>query len=122
MRRIVSFLKFFRRDLAVLLMAAKQPGTPGRVRVLFLLAILYLLSPIDLIPDTVPVVGVLDDAVLVPTAVCALLRLLPPAVRQQSEREADLLLRHGGAILAVVGVLVLLWLALIVWGLFHLFA
>ena len=80
MRRIFSFLKFFRRDLAVLLMAAKQPGTPGRVRVLFLLTILYLLSPIDLIPDTIPVVGVLDDAVLVPAAVCALLRLLPPAV------------------------------------------
>ena len=122
MRRIVSFLKFFRRDLAVLLMAAKQPGTPGRVRVLFLLAILYLLSPIDPIPDTVPVVGVLDDAVLVPSAVCALLRLLPPAVRQRSEREADLLLRHGGAVLAVAGLLVLLWIALIVWGLFHLFA
>lgn len=122
MRRIFSFLKFFRRDLAVLLMAAKQPGTPGRVRVLFLLAILYLLSPIDLIPDTVPVVGVLDDAVLVPAAVCALLRLLPPTVRQRSEYEADLLLRHGGAILAVAGLLVLLWIALIVWGLFHLFA
>lgn len=122
MRRIFSFLKFFRRDLAVLLMAAKQPGTPGRVRVLFLLAILYLLSPIDLIPDTVPVVGVLDDAVLVPAAVCALLRLLPPAVRQRSEHEADLLLRHGGAILAVAGLLVLLWLALIVWGICHLFA
>ena len=122
MRRIFSFLKFFRRDLAVLLMAAKQPGTPGRVRVLFLLAILYLLSPIDLIPDTVPVVGVLDDAVLVPTAVCALLRLLPPAVRQRSEREADLLLRHGGAILAVAGLLGLLWLALIIWGICHLFA
>ena len=122
MRRIVSFLKFFRRDLAVLLMAAKQPETPGRVRVLFLLAVLYLLSPIDLIPDTIPVVGVLDDAVLVPAAVCALLRLLPPAVRQRSEHEADLLLRHGGAILAVAGLLVLLWLALIVWGICHLFA
>ena len=83
MRRIFSFLKFFRRDLAVLLMAAKQPETPGRVRVFFLLAILYLLSPIDLIPDTIPVVGVLDDAVLVPAAVCALLRLLPPSVRQR---------------------------------------
>ena len=122
MRRIFSFLKFFRRDLAVLLMAAKQPETPGRVRVFFLLAILYLLSPIDLIPDTIPVVGVLDDAVLVPAAVCALLRLLPPSVRQRSEHEADLLLRHGGAILAVAGLLVLLWLALIIWGLCHLFA
>lgn len=122
MRRIVSFLKFFRRDLAVLLMAAKQPETPGRVRVLFLLAVLYLLSPIDLIPDTIPVVGVLDDAVLVPSAVCALLRLLPPAVRQRSEHEADFLLRHGGAILAVAGLLVLLWLALIIWGICHLFA
>ena len=122
MRRIFSFLKFFRRDLAVLLMAAKQPETPGRVRGLFLLAILYLLSPIDLIPDTVPVVGVLDDAVLVPAAVCGLLRLLPPTVRQRSEREADTLLRHGGAILAVAGFLVLLWLALIAWGIYHVFA
>ncbi|MBP7250141.1 MAG: DUF1232 domain-containing protein, partial [Selenomonas sp.] len=99
-----------------------QPGTPGRLRVLFLLTILFLLSPIDLIPDTVPVVDVLDDAVLVPAAVCALLRLLPLAVRQRSEYEADLLLRHGGAILAVAGLLVLLWLALIIWGICHLFA
>ncbi len=122
MRRILSFFRFFRRDLAVLFMAAKEPRTPGRVRVLLLLTILYLLSPIDLIPDTIPVVGVLDDAVLVPAAVAGLLHLVPQDVRQRSEQQADWLLRHGGTVLVLAGVIVVLWLALLVWGISRLFA
>ena len=68
MRRILTFLKIFRYDLVVMLIALRHRDTPRRVKGLLALAILYLVSPIDLIPDTIPLVGILDDAVIVPAA------------------------------------------------------
>ena len=64
MRRILTFLKIFRYDLVVMLIALRHRDTPRRVKGLLALAILYLVSPIDLIPDTIPLVGILDDAVI----------------------------------------------------------
>lgn len=70
MGRILGLLRLFRRDIIVMLMALKERDTPGKVKGLLLLSILYLISPIDLIPDAVPFFGFLDDAVIVPTAIC----------------------------------------------------
>ena len=72
MGRILGLLRLFRRDIIVMLMALKERDTPGKVKGLLLLSILYLISPIDIIPDAVPFFGFLDDAVIVPTAICGL--------------------------------------------------
>ena len=69
MRRILTFLKLFRYDLLVMLVALKHRDTPRNVKGLLIAAILYLVSPIDLIPDAVPLAGIIDDAVFVPAVV-----------------------------------------------------
>lgn len=73
--------------------AARDPRTPTFVRLLALLVAAYALSPIDLIPDFIPVLGYLDDLVLVPLGLALVVRLLPEPVvasaREQAQRAAE---------------------------------
>lgn len=87
MGRLLGVLRLFRHDILVMLLSLKSRQTPRKVKGMMLLAIFYLLSPIDLIPDAIPVFGMLDDAVLVPAAIAMLMRMLPyPCGRTASAR------------------------------------
>ena len=63
-----------------LLLAARDPRTPWVAKLLIVLVVAYALSPIDLVPDFIPVLGYLDDLVLVPLGVMLAIRLVPPEV------------------------------------------
>ena len=69
-----------RRELAALGHAARDPRTPRPLKLLAIGLVAYALSPIDLIPDFIPVLGLLDDLVLLPLGVLLLVRLLPTGV------------------------------------------
>lgn len=69
--------------------AARDPRTPLHVRLLALLVAAYALSPIDLVPDFIPVLGYLDDLILVPLGVALVIRLLPAAVRESAREQAE---------------------------------
>ncbi len=120
MRRILTFLKLFRYDLLVMLVALKHRDTPKNVKGLLLAAILYLLSPIDLIPDAIPLAGVIDDVVIVPAAVLGLTKLLPSHVRYYAEEQAGRMLRYMPVILVAASLFVLCWAGLLVYGLYRL--
>ena len=78
MRRLLQF----RDELVILWRAFMAPETPVWLKGLMLLIPAYLLNPLDLIPDFIPVVGWLDDAVIIPLMVPLLVRLVPrPAPR-----------------------------------------
>ncbi|HWU99865.1 MAG TPA: YkvA family protein [Devosia sp.] len=78
MRRLLQF----RNELVILWRAFLAPETPAWLKGLMLLIPAYLLSPIDLIPDFIPVVGWLDDAIVIPILVHLIVRMLPqPAPR-----------------------------------------
>lgn len=64
-----------------------DPRTPWTARVLLWLAIGYTLLPVDLIPDFIPVVGHLDDLIIVPALLLIALRLIPAEVKQEHARE-----------------------------------
>ncbi len=120
MRRVWAFLKFFRKDLIIMLLAMRNPATPRLVKGLMLAALLYLISPIDLIPDTIPFFGLLDDAIIVPAAVCGLMNFLPPSVRAESEYRAQQLVRRMPYILLAVSIVIFLWIVLLIWGIYSL--
>lgn len=67
----------------------KHPETPRAVRWVAVAVLAYALSPIDLIPDFIPVLGLLDDLILLPLGVALVVKLTPPALWQARLREAE---------------------------------
>lgn len=89
--------------------AARDPRTPWGVRVLALAVAAYALSPIDLIPDFIPVLGLLDDLVLVPLGLALVVKLTPADVIADARaRAADAPAPRSTAAAVVI---VVLWLA-----------
>ncbi|HYN45138.1 MAG TPA: YkvA family protein [Allosphingosinicella sp.] len=99
-------------------LAARDPRTPLYARLLGLAVAAYAFSPIDLVPDFIPVLGLLDDAILVPLGVWLFLKLLPPGIIEEHRAAATAAAdrpRSAAGMLIVLG----LWiaLALLAWAL-----
>lgn len=77
-----------RREAHAVYLATRDPRTPWHARALGLCVAAYALSPIDLVPDFIPVLGHLDDAVVVPLGILAVVRLIPPEVMAESRAAA----------------------------------
>ena len=114
MERLRGWARMLKRDIVVMWLAARDPRVPLPVKLLAGLVAGYALSPIDLIPDFIPVLGLLDDLLLVPLGIWLVLRLIP------SELLAELRLASGeqkwpgparNAALLIIG----FWLAGLVW-------
>jgi uncharacterized membrane protein YkvA (DUF1232 family) len=78
-----------KRDAHALYLAARDPRVPWYAKALAALVAAYALSPIDLIPDFIPVLGLLDDALLLPLGIWAAVKLIPPDVMAEHRRAAD---------------------------------
>lgn len=76
-------------ELPALWLAMKDPRTPAAARIFSSAAVLYALSPVDLVPDFIPVLGQLDDLVLVPVLAGAALRRIPPVVLEECRARAQ---------------------------------
>lgn len=83
-------VRFLRQETLVLYLAARHPDTPWYARVLAAGVAAYALSPIDLIPDFIPVLGYLDDLLIVPAGIALAIRLVPtPVMEECRARAAD---------------------------------
>ncbi|TCZ58559.1 DUF1232 domain-containing protein [Roseicella aquatilis] len=119
LQRLQGWARTVRRDVHALWIAARDPRTPWAARALALGIAAYALSPIDLIPDFIPVLGLLDEAVLLPLGILLVIRLIPPPLMQEfraaaAAAEARPRSRAGAAFivlvwLAVAGLLLLWW-------------
>jgi uncharacterized membrane protein YkvA (DUF1232 family) len=78
--RLKQWARAIRRDAHALYLAARDPRVPWYAKALALAVAAYALSPIDLIPDFIPVLGYLDDLIIVPLGIAAVIRLVPPDV------------------------------------------
>jgi uncharacterized membrane protein YkvA (DUF1232 family) len=77
-KRLTLLWTVLRGDARALWVALRHPAAPGWLKLGTALIVLYVISPIDLIPDVIPGIGFIDDLVLVPLAIRWLLKRLPP--------------------------------------------
>lgn len=89
LHRARQWARTIKRDVLAVWIAARDPRTPVLAKVLALLVAAYALSPIDLIPDFIPVLGYLDDVILVPLGLVLVVRLIPAALMAEFRVAAD---------------------------------
>lgn len=81
--------KKLKTDLPAVFLALKKKETPWTAKALAALTVAYALSPIDLIPDFIPVLGYLDDLIILPALVALTIRLIPAGVMQTCRAESE---------------------------------
>ncbi|ORM57314.1 hypothetical protein PRCB_07315 [Pantoea rodasii] len=113
--RLRRWARLIKRDVLTLWFACRDPRTPWWFKLMAFGIVAYALSPIDLIPDFIPIIGLLDDAIIVPLGVIILLRLLPREIRISSAERADVQRARGKKIVswAGFGLTVIVWLAVV---------
>ena len=102
-------IRAMKLEVMALAVAAQDTRTPRRAKILLLFLLAYAASPIDLIPDFIPVLGLLDELVLLPLGVWVVVRMIPPDVMEAARARA-----REGRLPAnwVAGVFILLlWMA-----------
>ena len=105
--------RHLKREVYALYLACKDPRVPWYARVLALCVVGYAFSPIDLIPDFIPILGHLDDLILIPLGVAAVIKLIPPPVLSESRDKAQAVLsQQKPTNWIAAGVIVLIWLLL----------
>lgn len=106
-----------KREVFALYLACRDPRVPWYAKALAAAVVAYAFSPIDLIPDFIPVVGYLDELVLVPLGVLAVRAMIPAAVLAECRERAETALEQGRPV-SVLGaaIIVVIWLALAALG------
>ncbi len=101
-----------------LYLAYRDPRVPWYAKLFAALVVGYAFSPIDLIPDPIPVLGYLDDLILVPLGVALAVRMIPEDVLSESRQKAREMVERGEKPVsrAAAAVIVVLWLVLAVLG------
>ena len=84
-----------KRDIPAVFLALKSKNTPILAKILAAVTVAYALSPIDLIPDFVPVLGYLDDVLLLPALIALTVKLIPPEVLAQCRQQAQGMWQDG---------------------------
>jgi len=105
--------KALKRETFALYLAYRHPLTPWYAKVWAGVVAAYAFSPIDLIPDFIPVLGYLDDLVLVPLGITLALKMIPPEVMAECRSKAETAFAHGKPVnWAAAAVIALVWLGL----------
>ncbi len=124
--RLRAWARRLKRDIYALYLAGRDPRTPWYARAVAVCVAAYAFSPLDLIPDFIPVLGLLDDLVLLPLGIALAIRLIPPPVLADCRARAEQRLTERRPVnWFVVGLIVAVWVsvaALAVWLALRLFA
>ena len=96
-QRLRAWARAIKRDGVALWFACRHPDTPWYVKALGAFVVAYALSPIDLVPDFIPVLGYVDDVLLLPALIWLAVRLMPAAVLAASREQASAWMATSGA-------------------------
>ena len=115
-------LRQLKKETYAIYLACKHPKVPWYAKALAACVVAYAFSPIDLIPDFIPIIGYLDDIIIVPLGIAIVVRMISPEVLAECREKAELLMAQGKptnriAAIVVVTIWFLLGALAAVWGL-----
>jgi uncharacterized membrane protein YkvA (DUF1232 family) len=119
LEKLKSWARLLKQNIVMLWFATKHPQTPRLPKAICIFIVAYALSPIDLIPDFIPILGYVDDLILLPMLIWIAIRLIPNSIIQESRIQADAWLLNKqskpksylGLFIVIVVWLLLLWLS-----------
>lgn len=121
LKKIKAWAKKLKLDLRALQIALAEGLVPWHVKLLIIFTLGYAFSPIDLIPDFIPVIGLLDDLLILPLLIYLIIRLIPQKTMDYCRNEAEVRppKRKTNRVAAVL--IITLWLVIIGWILYQFF-
>lgn len=106
-----AWARTLKQDTLALYLAARHPQTPWLAKLIIAGVVAYALSPVDLIPDFIPVLGYLDDLILLPLGISLAIRMIPPHLLDECRERARITFAEGKPVSRLAGVMILLiWL------------
>jgi uncharacterized membrane protein YkvA (DUF1232 family) len=112
-----AWARNLKKYVFVLYFAYKDHRVPWYAKVFTACVVAYAFSPIDLIPDFIPVLGYLDDIIIVPLGIKLALKMIPSAVIKDCEEKAEELMVKGKPKNWLVGTLIIIfWVIILIWG------
>ena len=126
MEKINAWAKNFKRQIFILYFAYKDGRVHWYAKVFTACVVAYAFSPIDLIPDFIPILGYLDDIIIVPLGIMFALKMIPKSVISDCEVKAEEMMKNGrpknwivGSLIVLIWSLISLWLIIKAYQLFN---
>lgn len=116
MEKIKAWGKKLKQQIFILYFAYKDERVPWYVKLFAACVVAYAFSPIDLIPDFIPILGFLDDVIILPLGIFFALKLIPEDIKADCEVKANEMMKKGKPKNWIVGsMIIILWSALTLW-------
>ena len=114
--KLRSSARALKNEAYAIYLAAKDPRTPWYAKALIYFVVAHTFSPIDLIPDFIPVLGLLDDIIITPLGIALAIRLIPAEVLAEARLRVATQGVERGVGLVGAGIIVIIWILAIIWG------
>ncbi|MED4456384.1 YkvA family protein [Metabacillus fastidiosus] len=126
MKKIKIWAKKLKRQIFVLYLAYKDERVPWYTKLFTVCVVAYAFSPIDLIPDFIPIIGYLDDVIIVPLGIMFALKMIPNEVILECEVKAEEIMKNGkpknwmvGSLIILIWSIITFWIIIKVYQLFN---
>lgn len=120
-KKIKARAQTLKRELRALHIAFSEDLVPLHVKLLILVTLGYALSPIDLIPDFIPVLGIIDDLIILPGLIYLSIKMIPEDVLEYCRREAEIRPWKKKKNWIAGGIILVVWLIFISWIIYQFF-
>ena len=106
-------VKNLKKEIGALYLACRRNDVPWYAKLIIILIVGYALSPIDLIPDFIPILGYLDDLILVPIGVAFAIRLIPKDIMNECRQQSEDIFKEGKPKNWVAGIIIIfIWIGI----------
>ena len=115
LKKLMAWSKRIKRNTYALYLACRDPRVPWYAKLFGAIVVAYALSPVDLIPDFIPILGYLDDLILLPLGIALAIRMIPKAVMEDCYERAGSVIAGAKKNWIAGGIVIAMWIAVFLW-------